>query len=76
MIVEQLGEEHDESMEKLYNALPETYREYVRLADHFTEEKSDRIRRAILQRGNDCKRAVSAELDQYDLALREQSSIS
>ncbi len=67
MIMEQLEEEHDEAMEKLYSALPETYRTYVKLADHFTEEKADRIRRAILQRGNDCKRAVNIELDQYDL---------
>ena len=43
MIVEQLGEEHDEAMGKLFDALPENYREYVRLADHFSEEKADRI---------------------------------
>jgi hypothetical protein len=70
MIMEQLEEEHDESLDKLYSALPETYQKYVQLADHFTEEKADRIRRAILQRGNDCKRAVASELDQYDLTFR------
>ncbi len=70
MIMEQLEEEHDEALEKLYSALPETYRQYVTLADHFTEEKADRIRRAILQRGNDAKRAVASELDQYDLTFR------
>ena len=64
MIVEQLEEEHDEAMEKLYAALPPTYQAYVTLADHFTEEKADRIRRAILQRGNDCRRNVNTELDQ------------
>lgn len=71
MIVEQLEEEHDEAMEKLYAALPPAYQAYVALADHFTEEKADRIRRAILQRGNDAKRAVNAELDQLDLDLRD-----
>lgn len=65
MIAEQLAEEHDEALEKLYAALPPEYKEYVNLADHFTEDKSDRIRRAILQRGNDCKRAVRDELDRY-----------
>ncbi len=74
MIVEQLEEEHDEAMEKLYAALPDTYRTYVALADHFTEEKADRIRRAILQRGNDAKRAVASELDQYDLTFRASNT--
>ncbi len=74
MIVEQLAEEHDEAMEKLYAALPSEYREYVNLADHFTDDKFDRIRRAILQRGNDCKRAVSEELTQYELTFTETPS--
>ncbi len=73
MITEQLAEEHDEAMEKLYQALPPDYREYVNLADHFTEEKADRIRRAILQRGNDAKRAVRDELDRYQLSTHSQS---
>ncbi len=72
-ITEQLAEEHDEAMEKLYQALPPQYREYVNLADHFTEEKADRIRRAILQRGNDCKRATAEELEKYDITFRNQS---
>ena len=76
MIVEQLAEEHDEAMEKLYAALPPEYREYVNLADHFTEEKYDRIRRAILQRGNDCKRAVNDELKQYELSFRNETTPS
>lgn len=70
-IMEQLYDEHDEAMTKLYDALPPEYKEYVNLADHFTEDKGERIRRAILRRGNDCERAVKQELDQYDLTFRE-----
>jgi hypothetical protein len=69
-IMEQLHEEHWEALEKLHAALPPEYRDYVNLADHFTDEKRDRIRRAILARGNDCRRAVSEELDQYELTFR------
>jgi hypothetical protein len=65
----QLAEEHDEAMSKLYDALPEQYRPYVTLADHFTEEKEARIRKAVLARGNDCRRAVEAELAQYQMTL-------
>lgn len=68
---EQLAEEHDEALEKLYAALPPEYCKYVDLADHFTEEKGDRIRRAVLQRGNDCKRSIREELDKYDITFRK-----
>jgi hypothetical protein len=70
MIVEQLAEEHDEALEKLYAALPPEYHVHVGLADHFTDEKGERIRRAILRRGNDCTRAVCQELDQYTLSFK------
>ncbi len=76
MIVEQLAEEHDEAMEKMYQALPPEYRTYVNLADHFTEEKYDRIRRAILQRGNDAKRAVHDEMEQFEFTFRAASAAS
>ncbi len=69
---EQLAEEHDEALSKLYDALPSDYRPYVDLADHYTEEKADRIRRAVLQRGNDCRRAIVEELDKYDIVFRHQ----
>lgn len=72
LIVEQLAEEHDEALGKLHDALPPEYSEYVNLADHFTEEKGDRIRRAILARGNDCRRSVCEELDQFNLTFRDQ----
>ena len=65
----QLAEEHDEAMSKLYENLPEQYRPYVNLADHFTEEKEKRIRTAILARGNDCRRAIDAELEKYQMTL-------
>lgn len=66
----QLAEEHDEAMAKLYDALPPEYQTYVDLADHFTEEKEGRIRRAVLARGNDCRRAIDGELGKYDMTLR------
>jgi hypothetical protein len=67
---EQLAEEHDEALGKLYDNLPPEYRAYVELADHFTEDKAARIRRAVLARGNDCKRAIAEELVKYQMTLR------
>lgn len=68
---EQLGEEHDEAMTKLYDSLPPEYKEYVNLADHFTEEKGERIRKAVLQRGNDCRRAIEEEIEKYNITFRQ-----
>jgi hypothetical protein len=70
-IMEQLAEEHDEALDKLYAALPPEYHTYINLADHFTEDKEARIRKAVLGRGNDCKRAILEELDKYDLEFRQ-----
>lgn len=67
---EQLAEENDEALDKLYEALPPEYKPYVELANHYTEEKFDRIRRAVLTRGNDAHRAIADELDKYNLTLR------
>lgn len=69
---EQLQEEHNEALDKLADALPEEYRTYLDLADHHTDEKQDRIRRAVLARGNDCKRAVREELAKYDMTFRSE----
>ncbi len=71
LMFEQLAEEHDEAMGKLYDLLPTEYQPYVDLADHFTEEKGDRIRRAVLQRGNDCKRTIEEEINKYEINFRQ-----
>lgn len=75
-MVEQLAEEHDEALDKLYAVLPAEYRDHVKLADHFTDEKGMRIRRAILQRGNDCIRSLFEEADKYDITFRRDPPVS
>ena len=69
-LLEQLAEEHDESLAKLATNLPEEYRKYIPLADYFTEDKADRLRRSVLQRGNDCARAIRDEIDKYKVDLK------
>lgn len=69
-LLEKLAEEHDETLGKLYARLPSEYKTYVELADYFTEDKADRLRREVLQRGNDCKRAIVEEMEKYDVVIR------
>ena len=68
-LLESLAEEHDESLAKLAAALPAEYHTHLALADYFTEEKADRLRRAVLGRGNDCKRAIHEEIEKYKITF-------
>ncbi len=74
-IFEQLGEEHDEAMGKLYDALPPDYQPYVALADHYTDDKFLRIRTAVLARGNDCRRMIGEELSKYHMTFASSPPI-
>lgn len=66
---ESLADEHDEALAKLGAALPAQYHEYITLADYFTEDKSERLRRTVLQRGNDCARAIQEEIEKYEISF-------
>lgn len=68
-MMETLQDEHDEAMTKLARALPQEYLTYLPLADYFTPDRADRLRRAILGRGNDCSRAIQDEIAKYGISL-------
>jgi len=68
-ITKQIAEEHEEALDKLFDVLPPEYQAHLYLADHFTPDKRERIRKAILARGNDCVRAVEMELAKYQMTL-------
>jgi hypothetical protein len=66
-LLETLAIEHDESLSKLATALPAEYHQYLALADYFTEDKSDRLRKMVLGRGNDCMRSIQDEISKYEV---------
>lgn len=61
--LEQLGDEHDEAMGKLMDALPVEHRASVHLADIYGEVRFDAIRRAVLKAGNDGRRELDEHVD-------------
>lgn len=71
-ILQDLGDEHEEALDKLENALPQEYHQYISLADHFTDEKGQRLRSEVLRRGNNCSRAIIDELEKYDIEFKNQ----
>lgn len=72
-LLEGLADEHDETLSKLAAALPVEYHPHLALADYLTEEKSERLRRVVLQRGNDCARAINDEIAKYDVQFPNPS---
>lgn len=69
-LMEKSQDKHIEALDKLSAALPPEQRVYVDLADWWTEEEFERMRKEILQRGNDAIRTISEEIDKYDVQLR------
>lgn len=59
--------EHIESLNKLADNLPPEYNKYIDLADWFTDEKAERLRKRVLEKGNDTIRNIREELDKYDI---------
>jgi hypothetical protein len=70
-ILEKSKDEHIECLNKLYDELPEEYKNYVTLADWLTDDKSERLRKEVLQRGNDAIREMEMELNKYDIDFRK-----
>lgn len=65
IMLEDLGDSHDEALAKLKAALPEPYRGYVDLADYLTPERGATLRKKVLDTGNDTKREVEKLLEQF-----------
>lgn len=62
-LLEQIADEHDESMGKLIDALPPEHRASVHLADHFGDARFAAIRRKVLETGNDAVRELHEMID-------------
>ena len=52
-------------------SLPEEYKANVYLADHFSDEKNERVRKTILSKGNDCIRNIEEQMNHFDIRLKK-----
>lgn len=57
-LLEELADEHDESMGKVHDALPPQYRPLIVVADHFGDARFNVIRKRVLDLGNDSIREL------------------
>lgn len=70
IMLEDLGDSHDEALAKLKAALPPDYRPFVDLADYLTEERGVALRKKVLDAGNDSKRDIFKLLDSFNVEIK------
>lgn len=68
--LEDLEQEHNTSLQKLYDSLPEQYKPFVILADCLDEGKATLLRKKVLDAGNDCLRSVSDLVNQFNVTVK------
>lgn len=71
IMLEDMKIEHDEAMDKLYNLLPDNYKNYVELADYLSDEKLKHLRSRSLDKGNDCYRDIAEILKQFEIDIKQ-----
>jgi hypothetical protein len=69
-VLEDLGLEHDEALAKLTAALPIEYHSFLDLADYLTPEKSQRLRKKVLDSGNDTLRSLDDILESFTINFK------
>ncbi len=70
--LENLAEEHDIALNKLIDALPEEYRNFVALADYYTETKQQILRKQTLGHGNDMMREFERLVDNFNIEYKQK----
>lgn len=69
-LLEDLGLEHDEALAKLAAALPPEYHSFLDLADYLTPEKGQRLRKKVLDSGNDTLRSLDDVLESFTITFK------
>ena len=71
VLAEDIADEHDIAMKRLIAKLPAEFKDYVELADYLDDARFDMLRRKILGKGNDCKRAISDLIEGYEIKVKK-----
>lgn len=70
MALEDLARDHDIALDKLARALPADFAKFVDLADYLTPEKSDILRKRVLDRGNHALRELHSQVDHFNIEFK------
>ena len=70
IMAEDMKKDHDFHYQKLYETIPKKYHPVIQTADHFTSEKLSWIRKRILDYGNESKRNMEKEIENYKVTFK------
>lgn len=70
VILETIEDEHANSLNLLHEKLPDNLKVYVELADYLTESKVNRLRKGVLDAGNDCRRELTDLIKSFNITLK------
>lgn len=68
-ILEDLKEDHSDNFDKLYKSLPEEG-QLIEMADYFDDSKFERLRKRVLDIGNDCIRSMDSDIDKLEIHFK------
>lgn len=68
--LEDITADHDDALLKLHASLPPEYKKHVELADYLSEAKCERLRKKVLDHGNDAYRSIEEEFKKYKVEFK------
>jgi hypothetical protein len=69
MLIEDLKFEHDQYLKKIKSQIPSEYHYAIDNADTFDEEKMSRIRKRVLDLGNEAIRSFDMEMNDFSVSF-------
>lgn len=70
IVLEDVARRHEMALEKLDEHLPLEYKKFVALADYFTDEEYQLLRKRVLDRGNAALNELDKLVDQFNITLK------
>jgi hypothetical protein len=69
MLIEDLKFEHDQYLKKIKSEIPSEHHNIIDNADTFNEEKMSRIRKRVLDLGNEAIRSFDTEMNDFSVSF-------
>lgn len=69
-ILEDVEKDHNGALDRLTTALPSDLKKYVDLADCLTSEKTQQLRKRVLDRGNDTLRSLDEIVNNFNIQFK------
>lgn len=70
VLLEDLANDHEANYRKLFESLPEEYKNQIIQSDYFDEEKQEYYRKRVLDYGNESLRDFHKQFDKFEVDFK------